>query len=160
MIKTVVGLSALGVFLACAAQADPSDALSQLRACRSLPDSERLSCFDRALAAQDVAKPKAMPSQGAVQAAVPAEFGGERLAPSAEQPAEFIIAKVASARINALKQFTVELDNGQVWRQLESDTVYTRLRGAETVKISRGFLGSYSLTVEGAWGTYKVKRIK
>lgn len=161
MIRTVVGLSVLGVLLASGALAGPPDAWSQMRACRAMPDAARLACFDRVMAAHADAKPQApAAAQGAVHAAVPSEFGGERLAAAAEKPAEFIIAKVASVRINALKQFTIVLDNGQVWRQLESDTVFARMRGAETVKISRGFMGSYSLTIEGAWGTFKVKRIK
>ena len=148
-----------------AAAADP---VTEMRACRALSDAERLACFDRLLARYEAAtQPVAAaqpvsPPAAVAQPPAPADFGSERLPPEgdAPKPAEFITAKVAAVSFNAIAHFTVTLDNGQVWRQLESDTVTARLKGAETVTITKGFWSSYSLAVDGVWGTYKVKRIK
>lgn len=136
------------------APAAHADVWSDLGACRSLGDAARLACFDRVLAHHDRA-PAAKPPV--------AEFGAERLPGAAEeahQTRESIQAKVTKVTYNAIKHFTVALDNGQVWRQLASDTATAGLKGSETVNITRGFLDSYSLSIEGVWGTYKVKRIK
>jgi len=142
-----------------------ADVLGELQACRTLADAERLACFDRVLAGHDAAKlpPAAEPGPAAAAPPKPAaDFGGERLrqADDAAAEPEYILATVTSFSFNAIKHFTVTLDNGQVWRQLESDTAAPRLKGRETVRIVRGFLDSYSLSIEGVWGTYKVKRIK
>ena len=81
---------------------------------------------------------------------------------SGPQPLDHIAAKVANASYNYFRRFTVTLDNGQVWRQNESDTKVARFdgNGTERVTISRGFLNGFSLVIEGQYGTYQVKRIK
>ena len=95
----------------------------------------------------------------------PADFGNETMPQTQDtgpQPLDHIAAKVANVSYNYFRRFTVTLDNGQVWRQIESDTKVARFddNRSETVTISRGFLNSFSLTIEGRWGTYQVKRIK
>lgn len=161
MVRTISLLAAV-VVASAPAFADTADSgvLTELAACRGLGDAARLACFDRVLARH--AAPATASSSAAPVVAAPApSFGGERL-PDATRPPEpeAMTATVASVNYNAFQQFTVTLDNGQVWRQLESDTPVARFAAAATVKISRGFLDSYSLSVEGAWGTFKVKRIK
>ena len=95
----------------------------------------------------------------------PADFGNEDL-PEAEsnepRPLDHIAARVASVSYNYFRRFTLTLDNGQVWRQMESDGKVARFSddGGEAVTISRGFMGSFSLTIDGRWGSYQVKRIK
>jgi hypothetical protein len=131
-----------------------ADVWSDLGVCRSLGDAERLACFDRVLARHDAAPAAKSPAS---------EFGAERLPGAAEearQTRESIQAKVTKVTFNAIKHFTIALDNGQIWRQLASDTALAELKGSETVNITRGFLNSYSLSIEGVWGTYRVKRIK
>jgi hypothetical protein len=78
------------------------------------------------------------------------------------QPLDHITAKVMNASHNYFRRFTVRLDNGQVWRQNESDTRVARFdgNGTETVTISRGYLNGFGLVIEGQYGTYQVKRIK
>lgn len=94
----------------------------------------------------------------------PADFGSESMPETktdAPQPLDQITAKVVSVSYNFFRRFTVTLDNGQVWRQAEGDSV-ARFSddGGEAVTIKRGFLGSFNLTIVGKWGTYQVKRIK
>ena len=54
------------------------------------------------------------------------------------------------------------LDNGQVWRQLDSDgsaVLDPPARGFK-VTIERGAFGSYNLTIEGRGGLVKVTRLR
>ncbi len=120
----------------------------ELKACQAERDDRaRLACFDGALAKLEAA---------------PSNFGGETLKrpDAASQESEFLTGRVTRVGLNAIQHFTVTLDNGQVWRQLDSDTEVARFREGAEVRIKRGFLDSYSLSVEGTFGSYKVKRIK
>jgi hypothetical protein len=159
-------LVAAALVAASAPPASADDLWSVLQPCRSLADGERLACFDRVLAAHDAA-PAAPASVAKPAAPAPvastADFGAERLKPAEDappKPEEFLVGKVTSFGLNAFKHFTVTLDNGQIWRQLDSDTPVARLRLNSTVKIVRGFLDSYTLTIEDTYGSFKVKRIK
>jgi len=96
----------------------------------------------------------------------PAQFGAEDV-PKNEPPPETlpvkldkITAKVTSVAYNAPGRFTVELDNGQVWRQVPGDSASAAFNPAsgDTVTISRGFMGSYNLVVEGNQAMFKVRR--
>lgn len=138
--------------LAFASAGQAGELYGDLQACRTLGDGPRLACFDRVLASHDAPPPPV---------AKP-DFGSERLpqaADAAKEP-DSMQDRVVKVSFNAFKQFTVTLANGQVWRQLDSDTAVARFAADATVKITRGFLDSYSLSVEGVWGAYKVKRIK
>lgn len=100
----------------------------------------------------------------------PADFGAEALpqqrTASAEpaQPArlEELRANVVAVALNPLGRFTVTLDNGQIWKQLDGDTGTARFKnkGGDVVTISRGVLGSYNLVVEGRSALFKVKRVQ
>ncbi len=97
----------------------------------------------------------------------PADFGGEQVRkPATEQasdaPLEEISAHVASVSFNPYGRFTVTLDNGQVWRQIQADTGVARFRrkGGDSVTISRGMLGSYNLTLAGTVQLFKVTRVQ
>lgn len=55
--------------------------------------------------------------------------------------------------------FTVTLDNGQVWRQVDGDTDFAHWKkpaASYQVRITEGFLRSYNLQVKGLPGLYKV----
>ena len=101
----------------------------------------------------------------------PQKFGADKLpkqeqtkaAPEAPQSIDSITAKVTDYAYNAFGKFFVFLDNGQVWKQLQGDADRAHFRsraGDNTVTISRGFLGSYNLTMNGSNHLYKVTRIK
>lgn len=99
----------------------------------------------------------------------PQAFGAENLPPPkaapgapSPEPLDEISAKVTSVAFNSLGRFTVTLDNGQVWRQLEGDTGTPQFgrKGNDTVSISRGILGSYNLVVDGHHAMFKVKRLQ
>jgi len=100
----------------------------------------------------------------------PAEFGAESLPapkaaagePAAPEPLDHITAAVTGVAISGNGKFTVTLDNGQMWKQIDGDTGIAQFskRGGDRVTISRGFLGSYNLVVAGKTAMFKVKRIQ
>jgi hypothetical protein len=71
-----------------------------------------------------------------------------------------MIAGVAGVSYDGRGRFTITLDNGQVWRQLEGDTAILRGTRFPAVRVSRGALGSYDLNIVGRNATYRVARLQ
>lgn len=68
---------------------------------------------------------------------------------------------MAKYEFNQAHLFTVTLDNGQVWQQIEGDDRYARWdkrASSYAVVISRGMFGSYNLQVLKQGSVYKVRR--
>ena len=175
-----IHLLALLVLASTPAHADPAqDALTEIARCADITDAtERLKCFDAAV-------PRVKGALAAPAPAAPAKswldwFGFSRPAPAtsakpedfgkpAPEPApapgelnEITSPVLEFARTPRGKALFV-LENGQVWRQIDSDTtaVLDPERGRTMkVKIERGFLDSYNLTIEGRNMMIKVNRIK
>lgn len=129
-------------------------------------DAARLACFDRELARLTVvveAKPadlKKHPKQ------LEEDFGarGTVLARKEAKEAdklprlEALVARITSLKQQGYGQYTVELDNGQVWEQKQPVKSFS-LKQGERVEISRKSLGSYWLQNESGRGT-RVTRIR
>jgi hypothetical protein len=107
------------------------------------------------------------PQAGAVPVplpVVPAPQFGRKPPPRAEIPdnVDHVTARMQSYVFDKLGWFTVTLDNGQVWKQVQGDTTYARNwkkpAASYQVRVSHGFLGSYNLQVQGLPGLYKVIR--
>ena len=102
------------------------------------------------------------------QQSTPAQFGSDKLpetrAPeSAAAILDSISAGVTEVAYTPFGRFIVFLDNGQVWRQIEADTdkaFFKKPAKANTITISRGFVGSYNLTINDSARTFKVTRLK
>jgi hypothetical protein len=107
----------------------------------------------------------------------PSEFGNDHLpaekraeaAPAAAAPVpqiqeiDSITMKLTDYATTASGRFIVFLDNGQVWQQVEGDTAKARFMkpaSANTVTITRAFMGSYALRLNDLNATFKVKRMK
>ena len=74
-----------------------------------------------------------------------------------------ISSRVASYNFDKEGIFTVNLSNGQVWRQISGDTTYAHWKdapGRYIARVSRGFLGSFNLQVRNSPGLYKVHRLQ
>ena len=72
-------------------------------------------------------------------------------------------ASVVEFRVGAFKNVTAVLDNGQVWRQLQSDDTFIRLPKSDkvfTVTIKKGGLGNYRMKINELGRWIRVKRIK
>jgi hypothetical protein len=103
----------------------------------------------------------------------PQTFGSEGLQapppPAGTQPTdkppealESITATVTDFSFNPYDKFVVFLDNGQIWKQLSSDSgIKARFAkgGKNVVVISRGLIGSYNMNINDG-PTYKVTRVK
>lgn len=138
----------LAILASLLAVSGPSLAAPDLASCRTIADDRaRLACYDTLAGRPDVQL---------------SNFGADRL-PRKELPKEELATLSAHIRQvwrNAFGRFTVALDNGQVWRQLDSDSGKPRLREGEAITISQGLFDSYNLTPEGTGGVYKVRRIQ
>ena len=69
---------------------------------------------------------------------------------------------MASYHFDARGFFTVELANGETWRQLDGDSTYAHwFKKPETyvVTVTSGALGSSNLRVKGDPHSYRVRRV-
>lgn len=186
-VSAAICVSMLSVALAQPSEAEAVDAAI---ACRDISDDlERLSCLDAAtetLVVTRIVREKAIEEKKREErtffglgkrkekddrdpmvAETPEEFGGEYLPENIKKREEKrlkeITAKIAEFRINPYGKVTVTLENGQVWRQLDSDgkTLYLSKKGKlYTAKVKRATFGNYLLTVEELRRTIRVRRIK
>ena len=72
-----------------------------------------------------------------------------------------ISSLIKSITYSSMRKFVIILENGQKWKQLDSD--YRALlpgKKYEKVTIKRGALGSYNLIFDGSLPSYKAKRIE
>jgi|SRR5437762_9095715 len=109
---------------------------------------------------------------GSMEPTKPEEFGKERTveaqqareqAQATGQVVESITANVTEVAFTPFGQFIVFLDNGQVWRQLQGDSDRARFKSNprdNQVTISKGFIGSYNLSINDSDKLYKVTRVK
>lgn len=107
------------------------------------------------------------------QQTTPQQFGSDKLPappppPPGTSPAQppaidSITAGVTDYAINPFGKFIVFLDNGQVWRQEQGDADRAQFKKNpkdNKVTISRGFIGSYNMTLNDSDKVYKVTRVK
>ena len=107
------------------------------------------------------------------QQTTPQQFGSDKLPappppPPGAEPAQppvidSITAGVTDYAIKPFGKFIVFLDNGQVWKQQEGDADHAHFEKNpkdNKVTISRGFIGSYNMTLNDSDKVYKVTRVK
>jgi hypothetical protein len=165
------------MFLALSAVLPPAPLFAQdsltagLRSCAAIVGSvERLSCYDqlarRPLPAP-LPAPMAAPAQMSQRPAPAADFGADTLPQPAPVPVprsslESITSPVTDFSFDVRGHFIVTLANGQIWRQIEGDTVNVTLRKdrTHTATVSRAILGSYSIRFDNPRGLFKVLRVR
>ncbi|HQR10547.1 MAG TPA: hypothetical protein PLW68_04390 [Casimicrobiaceae bacterium] len=159
------------------AHADPAvDALTEVAKCADVADpAERLKCFDRAapLARSALAPATKAAAEkkgfldwfGFSKPSAPQtvdQYGKPQPEPTPEEVKGITSGVLEFARTPRGEAIFI-LDNGQVWRQLTSDTSTVRdppPGQPMKVTIENGFLGSYNLTVDWQKGLIKVTRLK
>jgi hypothetical protein len=70
--------------------------------------------------------------------------------------------RMASYKFDSNGFFTVVLDNGEVWRQIDGDTTmahWFRKPGFYVATVTAGALGSSNLSVQGEGRSYRVRRV-
>ena len=189
--KTFIGVVgfAASIMAGAIALAQPSEdeAIDKAIACRDIADDlERLACLDQAaetLAVTRIIREEAVAAKKqeerenfglsggedkeAVVAETPEEFGSEYLPKTRkgrdEGKLKSITSKIAEVRINAIGVATLTLENGQVWRQLESDDKKLFFPSGDklyTAKVKRSLFGNYMLTVNELHKTIRVRRVE
>lgn len=170
--RTILMASILAL-LAGPAYADATlDALAEIAKCADLADpAARLKCFD---AAASQARRALANAQAVEKRSFLDWFGFSRPPKPVTKPEDFG-KPAAPAEITQLTATVTEfaktprakaifiLDNGQVWRQLDSDTdeVFELAPGKPMkVTIEAGSFGGYNLSIEGRNGIIKVRRLK
>lgn len=173
--RTILIVSILAL-VAGPAHADATqDALAEIARCADLSDAAaRLKCFDAAApqARRALAEAQARERRGILDwfgfgrtskpVTKPEDFG-KPAAPAAPGEITQLAATVAEFAKTPRGKAIFILDNGQVWRQLDSDTidVIEPVPGKPMkVTIEVGFLGSYNLSVDGRNAIVKVRRLK
>lgn len=125
--------------------------------CASQTDKlDRLVCFDslgKPARASITAKPAA--PQAAAPTTPDERFGLNNKRP--EEP-EAIKASVSTLKSDPYGKFIITLDNGQVWKQIDSKRF--RLKKDKPVTIEKASLGSFMLTQEGSSKSARVKRVQ
>jgi hypothetical protein len=166
-----ISLSVLVLFCGGASAADAT--LEAARRCVQLTDSlQRLVCFDRAFAAapaqEQVATPVApMAAAPAIApvAVVAPSLGDENLKrardPAAQAEPKSLTAKVAALRETRKDVFRITLDNGQVWQQMDLESMFY-LKVGDLVQVDKGLMGGYRMAKTGnsRSGWARVTRIK
>jgi len=137
--------------------------------CGAIADpAARLTCYDSANSVH--------PNSGTAQSVHWPEFGNGQTSETHGQHEPPIVlrdsgptrsaplrAKVVNFSFSRSKRFVVTLDDGQVWRQLGSDSGVAQFNKADEnnhVLISRGFLRSFDLKLNDRSDVFKVERIK
>ena len=126
--------------------------------------TERLACYDalhgfgRDAEVEASASGAVAPDAGVAEEAQtdPAEFGFAKTKPETE--GESLSSPIAGISKDGYKRLIFELENGQVWRQIE----YKRLQVDEgdTAVIRHGSFGSYKLYVGDTKRWTRVRRVQ
>lgn len=174
-------------FVALAAAEEPA---SELALCAEQPsDALKLACFE-ALAARyrqessAEATPPAEPAPAAEPASIVELAAGVERAPATdsetreldaatgrehlparaagEPPAAEVVTAtvVAVTRRPVTRELTFEMDNGQVWRQMEAGHYRYPKDGAFDVEIRQGLMGDYQMRVGGEGRMTRIVRVK
>jgi hypothetical protein len=156
----------VSLFVVASLQAPPQDAvarpelLQRLVACRGeTADAARLACFDAAVAALDAAERSGdvtVVDREQVRAARRSLFGIEggdlnifRGRGGDEAEDATLETRLASAG-QGRDGWRFTLEDGSVWRQIDSERLRVTPRAGQSVMIRRGAIGSYLLSVDGA----------
>lgn len=137
-----------------------------LHQCSAITASvERLACYDRLAGHPISAAPQPAPSPPAGNPV--SDFGLDTIPqpkpmPAPRSPLDSITSQVTDFTFDVRGHFIVTLANGQIWREIEGDTVNIPLRKdrTHTATISRAVLGSYSIRFDNPRGLFKVLRVR
>lgn len=135
--------------------------------CRGLSDpAARLACYDQATAALDVAEAKGdvvIVDREQVKQARQAAFGFNFRLPSfmtqGEQPEALsrLTTTIATARQDPRGRWTITLQDGAVWRQIDTEKLRRAPAPGTVAELRTAALGSYFMKIEGL-GVIRAKR--
>lgn len=139
--------AAIALLAAGTLSANPASAQtlkSELETCTEYSDdTKRLACYDKV--ANNL-------KQHSIN-----QFGQEQKNVIKGAP-ESILATINVAQKGAYGKYTFQLDNGQIWRQVDSTRVIWK--GGEQIELDRGVLGAFYMRKVSGGRSVKVKRIQ
>ncbi|NBU28280.1 MAG: hypothetical protein EBS42_08740 [Caulobacteraceae bacterium] len=169
-IVLLAGAALLAVLPAQAADPGKLGRASALKAvtdCRAITDpAARLACYDQATAALDVAEAKGdvvIVDREQVKQARQAAFGFNFRLPGfmtqGEQPEALsrLTTTIASARQDPRGRWTITLQDGAVWRQIDTEKLRRAPAPGTAAELRTAALGSYFMKIEGL-GVIRAKR--
>lgn len=161
----IAPLSLATLLLGSLANATPADVL---KCAEVRDDAARLACYDRTVPGLRALPPQAVTVAPPTPAAPPVppeqRFGAGRLSKE-DKPAamaedvETITATLKDAYERSPGRWVFTLDNGQVWQQVVTQTLYG-VKPGRKVTVEKAILGSYNLRIEGIKALIKVSRAK
>jgi hypothetical protein len=126
-------------------------------------DTERLACYDR-LSGRTAVAGSATATAAAAPSSAPEPVADFGLTARAVQERDYgnsvdsITGTVKGVSQNASGRYVVELDNGQLWAQSETDS-YPVVRAGDMVTIKRGAVGSFVLSGPHSV-SWRVRRVR
>lgn len=155
---TLAAICAVGAPAVAATPARPP-AVQGVLDCRGIEDGvRRLACYDKAVAAMDQAEASGdlvTVDREQRQAARRQAFGfvlpslafldrGEKA-----EEVDTMTAKVRSASQDPFGKWTIQLDDGAVWRQIDDNALDRPPHAGSTAEIRRAALGSFRMKLDG-----------
>lgn len=141
-----------------ARDAEPPAAMKAMMGCRGLADdAARLACYDKAAASLGEAQMKGeivVIDRAQAEAAHKEAFGlslpSLSFVTGALRPDEVdrVEGAVRAARVDASGYWTLELEDGAVWRQIDGILLRPPRAGSK-VSIRRAMLGSFMIKIDG-----------
>jgi len=128
-----------------------------LTLCRQIKDpTERVACYDEIVDSRYPVEPNAVPDAQSLFGT--SDAAAKRIVETtlAIEQISQIVAEVTDVRDSANRKLIVTLDNGQVWRQLDNQTM--RFKVGETVVVRKASLGSYLMEKQSGSRSIRVKR--
>jgi hypothetical protein len=133
--------------------------LSDLLACRGLPDAERLACYDRAVAAFDKAQQSGsvvVVDREQIKEAKRDVFGfnvptfGKLFERAGKgETVNEVTLTIDHATQDAYGKWTFYMEGGQVWHELDTDELARKPHKGSQARIRHGMVGSYVMNVDG-----------
>lgn len=160
MWRTGLALTALSFAAFAGGPASAAELPESIARCAEIADNlERLTCYDRQNPPRRASPVAANPSAdfGANQELKRKREAAGDAAPAPREP-DRITAKVTRVSANAAGETLIELDNGQVWQQVQH-RIETIAATGDEVTLTRGTFGSYFLVAKSRLST-RVKRVK
>ncbi|MFC0632388.1 hypothetical protein [Brevundimonas balnearis] len=149
----------LTIVLAASAVQQPETGLEPVLRCRSVVnEAERLACYDQAATALEAAQRQGeirVIDRAGLEASRRSLFGFPdiqlgQLFGSDTEPLQALEAELDRAVRTSDGKWNFILSDGSQWRQLDSDRVSFSNRNGEPVRVRRGALGSYLMTIGGS----------
>lgn len=138
--------------------APPAPAAEEaLTECRQIEEiQERVACYDEFVDSNYPMESNAVPDAQSLFGTTDAEAKRIVETSLAIEQLDQIEAIVTDVRRSANRKLTVTLDNGQVWRQLDSQPMH--LKSGETVIVRKASLGSFLMEKQSGSRSVRVKR--